>query len=273
MIRIKDNITRKINLCWLLILPLLCSFKSASTYLPFNTDISSYAAGRTIRACKKVYEGKSTTLELKAKNYNQVAASMTMSMGLYEIGRESVVSTETIPDYIFYYRLDTYLNNNVHYRGGFLDINDLYNPAYLQYIDMDVTFNNLSSENIQNFQFYPSRESDINNSGLQDSEKNYYLIYVDPTASADFSHNDLEDNNYGSYKYDYRTMNNSKYPYPGNGYKANLSVDNISESMNQNKDAMKFEKQYSFPKTSKDGNFMSGPTPPRNHFWTKNLFE
>ena len=244
----------------MLICPLLFANQASANYLPMNTTFDSYAAGKQVRACKKMTDSTCDSLSIIAKNYNETAATITLYTDFFKIGREFAMSTETIQDYVFYYRMDVYLNSSVHYKGAFLDFLDYHNPTYLQAISLDVDFGGVSSSDFSAISYNPQRSTVINNSGQEN--QNYYLIAVNPNYSTNYTLNDLKSNNDGSYKFDlhnYQTDGGA-----GINFKENLAVDTISESARDLNGGTRFEKVYHFPYTSSDGNFMAGPNPQQN---------
>lgn len=134
-------------ICSLMIVPLLMS---ASSY---TTDYKSNVTNKNITAIKKISEG-SNSGECLSNVLNNVAARITFTYELYKMYKYTEILTKYVDSYTLIYRVNIYVNNNVHYKGGVFNMFNGYNPAYLKKISIISTFNSLT--NIQRHNVTPS---------------------------------------------------------------------------------------------------------------------
>ena len=137
-------------ICSLMIVPLLMS---ASSY---TSVFKSNVKGGNVTAVKKLSEG-SNSGECLSNVLNNVAARITFTYELYKMYKRTETFANYVDSYTLIYRVNIYLNNNVHYKGGVFNMFDGHNPAYLKNIRITSTFNSL--KNIQKYNISPENSN------------------------------------------------------------------------------------------------------------------
>jgi len=168
---------------------LLCSF------VPHETiDFYSEVGQKTVKVAERLCSGSLVEIKILSKNYSDTAITAKLVFELFSYARSYVDTNEYTP-YSLFYRIDFFLNNNTHYRGAFLDVNDYKNPAFLKSFLVDSTIYGADASGILS----TNNLDGIGVSGL-------YSLFVNPTETTDYFLNNKEYNDMDS------AQNSYKYP-------------------------------------------------------------
>ena len=91
----------------------------------------------------------SKTAQALANVTNNIAAEITFSYEVYQLENPSVMITGYQPAYALIYRVDIYLSDDVHYKGGVGNWFSGNHPCYLNSLDISASFSGCS--NLKNY--------------------------------------------------------------------------------------------------------------------------
>jgi hypothetical protein len=106
--------------------------------------------------------------EINGRLGNETASNINLDLELYEMNKP-ILYTSWQPHFLFVYRLDVFLSNNVMYKGGFCDWQTFYAPCYLQ--NLNISFSLTGISNCKYLENYPDVANEPG------------IIYVDPYYS------------------------------------------------------------------------------------------
>lgn len=121
---------------------LLCSFKpTAGAYYSIlaKTNIS------VADVLKKYDPSNKQTVMTTSNTYNDEVGHVFLNYEILSQAKATEMYSGFIPVYLMLYEADVYLNNNVHYKGGFGGWRDLYEPAFIDELKLSFTFKGVNS--------------------------------------------------------------------------------------------------------------------------------
>lgn len=167
---------------------LLCSYK------PENDIYTSILARKDYFVSDVLSGFKSSnkqTVTTTSHILNNEVGRVTMNYEVISLLKYTDILTSFTPAYVMLYEANVYLNNNVHYKGGFANWCDGYHPGFLNDLRFSFTFNNVS--NAEHYYCTPSKGDDGNDSGIRllkdvmlEGYNNGSDLYKEDTSSTHF---------------------------------------------------------------------------------------
>ena len=118
--------------------------------------------------CDYSQESISTLSNVK----NDIVATLTINYEVFQMGKNTEVIPGYHPGYVFLYQADVYINNKVQYKGGLFNWFDGCHAGFLNYIELNTTFNGVG--NVNHSYFTPSLETNDGDTGYK------FLLGVSP---------------------------------------------------------------------------------------------
>ena len=114
---------------------ILCGILLMSAAYPSGYTYYSSVAEISIPVVSVLASG-SRTINQGANVTNNIAATFSVDYELLSMDKSTSLYTNYVPVYSLIYRVDIFLEDNVRYKGGVLNLLNGNNPCYINFIDV-----------------------------------------------------------------------------------------------------------------------------------------
>lgn len=125
----------------LIVFPLFLSLLGASS--PNFIQDKSKIRHMNIMCKKQLVSYKSESFSTLSNVKKDTVATLTFNYEVYQMYKGTELLTTYHPGFLFLYQIDMYINNNVQYKGGFLNWMDAHHAGFLDSINISAEFNDI----------------------------------------------------------------------------------------------------------------------------------